>query len=84
MPSVSISTCGGTEMSDEKVIPLKKKEDPIEALLRHEAEFDGLILGAIKYGRDNKLPESMMKGILASTIIDLDFNAISFEPEDGA
>ncbi|HHF0618038.1 TPA: hypothetical protein ACPH2G_004556 [Pseudomonas aeruginosa] len=42
------------------------------------------MLGAIKFGKDHGLPESMMKGILMSAIIDLDFNCIVFEPEDGA
>lgn len=46
-------------MSDDKVVPMKKRED-------------------------HGLPDSMMKGILMSAIIDLDFNCIVFEPEDGA
>ncbi len=36
--------------------------------------FDELVLGAIKFGQDHSLPKSMMKGILMSAIIDLDFN----------
>ncbi|WP_166741121.1 hypothetical protein [Pseudomonas aeruginosa] len=49
-------------MSDDKVVPMKKREDRYEALIRDEAMFDELVLA----------------------IIDLDFNCIVFEPEDGA
>ncbi|HFF2104937.1 TPA: hypothetical protein ACGBGH_003927 [Pseudomonas aeruginosa] len=70
-------------MSDDNVVPMKKRGDRYEALIRDEAEFDELVLGAIKFGQDHGLPESMMKGILMSAIIDLDFNCIVFEPEDG-
>ncbi|ERU66922.1 hypothetical protein Q088_01978 [Pseudomonas aeruginosa C41] len=61
-------------MSDDKVVPMKKREDRYEALIRDEAMFDELVLGAIKFGQDHSLPKSMMKGILMSAIIDLDFN----------
>ncbi|EKJ8513852.1 hypothetical protein ACOANU_28675 [Pseudomonas aeruginosa] len=74
----------GAGMSDDKVVPMKKREDRYEALIRDEADFDALVMGAIKFGQDHGLPESMMKGILMSAIIDLDFNCIVFEPEDGA
>ncbi|WP_161969563.1 hypothetical protein [Pseudomonas aeruginosa] len=50
-------------MSDDKVVPMKKREDRYEALIRDEAMFDELVLGAIKFGQDHGLPESMMKGI---------------------
>ncbi|HGM6583347.1 TPA: hypothetical protein ACRMYM_004246 [Pseudomonas aeruginosa] len=46
--------------------------------------FDELVLGAIKFGKDHGLPESMMKGILMSAIIYLDFNCIVFDPEEPA
>lgn len=71
-------------MSDDNVVPMKKRGDRYEALIRDESEFEGMILASIKFGKDHQLPESMMKGILASVIIDLDFNAISFEPEEPA
>ncbi|HFS0752999.1 TPA: hypothetical protein ACHYZ8_003101 [Pseudomonas aeruginosa] len=71
-------------MSDDNVVPMKKRGDRYEALIRDEAEFDELVLGAIKFGKDHNLPESMMKGILMSAIIYRDFNCIVFEPEDGA
>ncbi|MCO2436064.1 hypothetical protein FA346_13205 [Pseudomonas aeruginosa] len=71
-------------MSDDKVVPMKKREDRYEALIRDEAMFDELVLGAIKFGQDHGLPESMMKGILMSAIIDLDFGALVFEPEEPA
>ncbi|AYW60717.1 TPA: hypothetical protein P6M77_001062 [Pseudomonas aeruginosa] len=58
-------------MSDDKVVPMKKREDRYEALIRDEAMFDELVLGAIKFGKDHGLPESMMKGILMSAIINL-------------
>ncbi|QWY05830.1 hypothetical protein ICI41_20910 [Pseudomonas aeruginosa] len=35
-------------MSDDKVVPMKKREDRFEALIRDEAIFDELVLGAIK------------------------------------
>ncbi|MCY0330087.1 hypothetical protein [Pseudomonas aeruginosa] len=71
-------------MSDDKVVPMKKREDRYEALIRDEAMFDELVLGAIKFSQDHGLPESMMKGILMSAIIDLDFGALVFEPEEPA
>lgn len=71
-------------MSDVKVVPMKKREDRYEALIRDEAMFDELVLGAIKFGKDHGLPESMMKGILMSAIIYLDFNCIVFDPEEPA
>ncbi len=71
-------------MSDDNVVPMKKRGDRYEALIRDEAEFDALVLGAIQYGHEHNLPESMMKGILMSAIIDLDFGALVFEPEEPA
>lgn len=71
-------------MSDDNVVPMKKRGDRYEALIRDEAEFEEIVLGAIQYGHEHNLPESMMKGILMSAIIDLDFGAPVFEPEEPA
>lgn len=64
------------------VIPLRK--DRYEALMKAAEEYEGYVLGAVKYGINNEIPVAMMIGVLSRTIIDLDFNAISFEPEEPA
>lgn len=71
-------------MSDDNVVPMKKRGDRYEALIRDEADFEEIVLGAIQFGFEHKLPESMMKGVLMSAIIDLDFGALVFEPEEPA
>lgn len=82
MPSVSISISGATDMSDEKVIPIRR--DKYEALMRDSEEFETHLLGAIHFGIEKGIPTVMMIGHLYRLMSDLDFNAISFEPEDGA
>lgn len=60
------------------------KRDKYEALMRDSEEFESYVLGAIQFGIQKEIPVEMMIGYLYRTISDLDFNAISFEPEDGA
>ena len=60
------------------------KRDKYEALMRDSEEFESYLLGAIQFGIQKEIPVEMMIGHLYRTISDLDFNAISFEPEDGA
>lgn len=60
------------------------KRDKYEALMRDSEEFEGYLLGAIQFGIQKEIPVVMMIGHLYRLMSDLDFNAISFEPEDGA
>lgn len=60
------------------------KRDKYEALMRDSEEFEGYLLGAIQFGMQKEIPVVMMIGHLYRLMSDLDFNAISFEPEDGA
>lgn len=69
-------------MSDDKVVPIRR--DKYEALMRDSEEFEGYLLGAIQFGIQKEIPVVMMIGHLYRLMSDLDFNAISFEPEDGA
>lgn len=69
-------------MADEKVIPIRR--DKYEALMRDSEEFETYLLGAIHFGIQKEIPVVMMIGHLSRAIIDLDFNAISFDPEEPA
>lgn len=60
------------------------KRDKYEAIMRDSEEFEGYLLGAIQFGIQKEIPVVMMIGHLYRLMSDLDFNAISFEPEDGA
>lgn len=60
------------------------KRDKYEALMRDSEEFETYLLGAIHFGIEKGIPAVMMIGHLYRLMSDLDFNAISFEPEDGA
>lgn len=66
----------------DNIVPFKR--DKYEALMRDSEEFESYLLGAVKFGIDKEIPVQMMIGYLAQLMSDLDFNAISFEPEDGA
>ena len=60
------------------------KRDKYEALMRDSEEFETYLRGAIHFGIEKGIPTVMMIGHLYRLMSDLDFNAISFEPEDGA
>lgn len=60
------------------------KRDKYEALMRDSEEFETYLLGAIHFGIEKGIPTVMMIGHLYRIMSDLDFGAVSFEPEDGA
>lgn len=60
------------------------KRDKYEALMRDSEEFEGYLIRAVRFGLKKEIPIVMMIGHLSRIISDLDFNAVTFEPEDGA
>ncbi|HCE6789274.1 hypothetical protein ISD85_03305 [Pseudomonas aeruginosa] len=78
----------GAGMSDDKVVPMKKREDRYEALVGARAEFQENVYGAIhaawNSGVDRELMRDQMLCILHRIMADLDFDQVKFEPEEPA
>jgi hypothetical protein len=75
-------------MSDDNVVPMKKRGDRYEALMGARDEFQENVYGAIhaawNSGVDRELMRDQMLCILHRIMADLDFDQVKFEPEEPA
>ena len=60
------------------------KRDKAEALMKAAEDFESNVLACIKDAHKAGVENWMLVGKLHAVIVDLEFNGVTFEPEDGA